>query len=80
MGEGCWHLRKELSMDVTGMRNQDMPYTSHEATDFLVSLDGATVDWVLMKEEGSSAVLWEHTPVGPELPRQVWGTNLKTTA
>lgn len=41
----------------------------------LISLDdGATVDWVLMREEGCSADLWELTPEGPELPRQVWGT------
>lgn len=76
MGEGCWHFGKELSMDVTDMRILEMPTTSHRVTDFLVSLDGATVDWVLMKEEGCSAELSERTPKGPELPRQAWRTVL----
>lgn len=63
-------------MDVTDLRTQDMPYASQEATDFLVLLDGATVDWVLMREEGHSAELWEHSPEGSDLSRQAWGTVL----
>lgn len=61
-------------MDVTDLRTQDRSYVSHEATGFLVSLDGATVDWVLVREEGCSAVLLAPPPPeGPELPRQAWG-------
>lgn len=41
---------------------------------FFVSLGCPTVEWVLTGEEGSSAELWEHSPEGPECPRQAVGS------
>lgn len=75
LGEGSLWV-KRANCGCHRLEDSGHPYASQEATDFLVLLDGATVDWVLMREEGYSAELWKDRPEGCDLSRQAWGTVL----